>query len=245
MTASDQFIVKEAFADLEIETRDGNKLYVAKGWLVHFSPYFVALLNGKFIESTANTIKLSHNYKILLILFRCLHNLCISANQSELENLTTVEEVHEFLSAVNEYQLTSIKTICDDYFSSDTKLKSFYSITLMNSIALFSMAKMKNKLNEMIKTNSKMMDEVNFEEMTCVTLLFHQDWNLLLYALEKWSKIHDPTDDELLRVGLDQINWDKTGTTMTNKIYPLVKTFVKAPKFQRTVYEKILSAYMI
>jgi len=247
MTTDDHFVIKDAFADLEIQTKDdnNNKLYVSKGWLVHFSPYFVALFKGKFIESTANTIKLSYNYKILLILFRCLHNLCVCANQTELENLTTVEEVHEFLSAVNEYQLTSIKTICDDYFSSEAKLNSFYSVTLMNTIVLFSMTKMKKTLNEMIKTNLKMMDEVKIEDMTCITLLFYLDWHLLLSAFEKWSQIHDPTDDELLRVELDKMNWEKAGITMLKNIYSLVKTFTNAPKFQRTIYEKILGAYMI
>ena len=67
----DIFKTKQSFDDLEIKTSDGM-LYISKTWLCCISHYFSTMFNGNFSESNQNTIELSYESKILILLFKCI-----------------------------------------------------------------------------------------------------------------------------------------------------------------------------
>src|SRR5271156_3857733 len=122
--ATDVFLIRDLSEILEIQTIDDAKLYVTKGWLMNLSPYFNALLTNGFKESSTCNIKLNYKSKIILVLFQFIYEHHMGENYIRaniMNNINELEDIYSLWSAINEYQLDSIKDFVDIYFSSKSE----------------------------------------------------------------------------------------------------------------------------
>ena len=242
--ATDMFLSQSMSDNLEIQTTDDVKLYAPKGWLMNLSPYFEALLSNGFKESNTTSIKLNYNSKIISILFQCIYKSYLGkeVQNSILKNLTELEDIYSFWSAVTEYQLDTIKNIADEYFSSQTELikENFLSVESIRLIHMYKMENIRKAINDYFETNEDHVDSLNLWTFPCKLLdFFTINPITFCHIFDKWASIHDPTDDELHMANIDIDKFKLFPQKKAIDLIKIIRDLTKAPKFQALVCEKI------
>jgi BTB/POZ domain len=240
--AADIFVTKGKFDDLEIQTSDADKkLYVAKGWLIHVSPYFNAMLTNGLSESKSDSITLEHTFDIILTIFQCIYSSCYFCEEHVKQKLLSkVEDICEFLVTIQEYQLDSLKNICDRYYASHPDVVSFFKTDIINIICLTNMEQTKQTFRELIKKDINIINNLKFENMTsdifklcCVT------WESLCFTFTVWLKHCNPTDDELKKFKLFTYNYHQLTKYYAKSVMRVLRTLKNAPEFKLMVYDKL------
>jgi len=239
------FIVKGKYDDLEIQTNNTEKkLYVAKGWLVNMSPYFNAMLKSGLKESDSNTIILSREYDIILMIFRCIHSLYrfgeeyIGANL--LNKLDKIDDICELLFTVQEYQLNVLKLICDRYFASHPDKISFFSEELIKTICLLDLERMRKTYQRIITKNENIY-KLSYETMTSDVFKFccSGSWRSRLEIFRLWIQRSnpDPIDDKLREFGLFTYNYREVPKDCSKTLMYILHRLKSANTFRFMIYK--------
>jgi len=250
------FSTKNQFDDLEIITKDKVILYCSKGWLLHLSIFFNTLLTGAFRETNAPSITLKCNSEILTIVLQCAYHLQHGTDFLErniFERISTKDNLCDFLSICNLYQLYFIKDLADKYFSNKNFVRKFFSIELIEIVDLVEMKLMKKTINEFLDPahytqsmlNEMLIETMNlldFKTMTSVQLnLLGSSWTIFLYCFEKWVDYHENvTSKELNSIRILNDLLDNMIKIHTTTLIKIIRKCVNAKEYQLIFFEKIL-----
>jgi len=253
--ATDVFLIRDLSEILEIQTIDDAKLYVTKGWLMNLSPYFNALLTNGFKESSTCNIKLNYKSKIILVLFQFIYEHHMGENYIRaniMNNINELEDIYSLWSAINEYQLDSIKDFVDIYFSSKSEFveNKLLNVESLRMVLMHGMEHIRERINEHFAMHKDNIDILDMETLPCDILNFFTisppDFSSVFCSVfcsvfEKWAKIHNPTDEELdiANIDYDQFKTLSRNSSSLEKLVRTVRRLTKAPKFQAIVYGKI------
>lgn len=231
---------KSQLTDLEINTSDGQKLYVTRIWLIHITPYFKSLLAGNFSETNSTSITLSYPSKIIITLLKCIYEGYLGDTHIKKEldqNLTTHDDIRNFLSACTEYMLDHIKNLSDELFSENEYVGAPHAHNLIVISQKFGINKTKKNLQKMIEK----LDYLSYDAVECSTLNFFMEisWHHFIESLRLWLIYNDPTDDELVRSGLYKYDYKKCPEKLVDSMTRIVRQFIDAPAFKLKVLEEL------
>ena len=237
---TDIFVTKGTFDDLEIQTSDADKkLYVAKGWLIHVSPYFKALLTNGLSESKSDSITLAHKFDIILTIFQCIHSSYYFGEEHVKQKiLNKVDDICEFLVTIQEYQLDSLKSICDNYYASYPNVVSFFKVDIIQIVCLLNMEQMKKRFGELIKKDVKIINNLKFENVTNAFDLCCITWESLCVSFTLLLNHCNPTDEELKKSKLFSFKYRVT-EHYAKLLMRILRSLKNAPEFKLMVYDKL------
>jgi len=244
---TDVFLIKDLSEILEIKTIDGATLYVTKGWLMNLSPYFKALLTNGFKESSTCSIKLNYKSKIILVLFQFIYEYHMGEDYIKaniMNNINELEDIYSLWSAVNEYQLDSIKNFVDIYFSSHPEWKliknKLLNVESMRMVRMYGMERIREEINRHFAMHKNNIDILDMDALPCDILnFFTTNPPVFCNIFKKWAQNHDPTDEELDAANIDYDIFKKLSGKPLTRLVRTVRRLTNAPKFQAIVYEKI------
>lgn len=245
------FLNKGPFDDLVIETTDGTKLYVSKGWLYNVSDYFKALLSNGLSETNTTEIKLSYSSKILKSLFECVFFAYLKKEYIEkniLDKFDKLDDIYDFISACEEYQLTTIKEMCDNYFSKEEQLVSLFSTKLIEMILIFKMNQMKISLENILKLRDGMIKNLDYQNIRpdSIKFIINSDgrWTTHVDVCTLWFEKQPDLDDIELRKSGFYVEYQNMPTKLIPKMVNSLDFLTKAKKFQSYVNEKLVESYV-
>ena len=234
------FVKRVPFDDLEIHTLDGPIYYTTKSWLYSLSDYFKIMLTSGFSEKNSNVIKLNHNSKILLVLFKCIYygykgDVCLKNFMVKLES---IDDICEFFYMCNEYHIDSLKSLCEIYCSeNDNRLKSLISAELISLVELFNLSHLDYKIRCIM--TEEMVKSIKFENMKCETLNFFICAGKFIQALMLWLQCHDPSDKELFDAKLHEYAYNNLSEKECKKFICVIRNIKNAKEFKLIVLEKL------
>jgi BTB/POZ domain len=238
---NDIFIHKGIFDDLEINTSDGNNLYVPRGWLVNTSDYFKAMFTNGLFESNSNTINLSYKSKVIRTLLFCILRFFLGADYIKklLVMLDNTTDVCQFLNACNEYQFDNIKLIADDFFSLGEKIRLLFNVELVTTVKLLKLPKMKTSITNLFYKNPLVIEPLKDKTSLYILLDVFETWETIIEILELLIRDHNPTDEELFQTKLSNCIYNTLPHKCTEKIVRTIRKINNADKFKLKCLEKL------
>jgi len=240
MSQTNSFATKGPFDDLEINTLDEVKLYCSKGWLYQVSPYFKALLTSGFSESKDCIIKLSYRSQTIIYLFLCINAGCsIFRIYDHFRQIKNKDDLCDLLSACDEYQLTNIKKQADIFFSKNDILPSFLSTEIISIVYLLKMELMEKNICELLKTNTKLFDSLDFKIMDCEILNFFTAWPAFFECLNRWTSVNTITDKILKQSKILDYDFTKMSKENIGTLTKIIRKCHQAPKYRTHILMKL------
>lgn len=245
---------KTISTNLEIISEDNVSLYVEREYFLGVSDYFTKLLCGNFKESFSDKITMKHHSFTLSLLINCILNIhrgkkIINTYFSEIK---TFDDLHMLISACNEYQLTLIRELADEFFSHNDCLKKFMATDLISFISTYDMVKMMDGLKFILSSEAVTRTSNEIEITYCeniidchklspegLSLMFkisnNKSFNNIMRA---WLTMYDPTDEEIVKVGLFNLSYDTDSYDLVALIN-IVNRLQNPIKYKLFLHEKL------
>lgn len=247
--SSKEFIERQMFDDLEIKTSDDMTLYTSKAWLYNVSDYFKELLTKNFKEGNGNQIKLNYPFVELVLVLKCVKAIGSSNEQRNecLLQIDNIKNVNVFLEMCNEFKLSVIGNMLDQYFVNGDKLRHMFSLQFLRTVNALGLTETKLKMNELLRTNSALyfgvlgITNMKIDELYTLTSILSR-WGTKYEILKLWLGSHDPTDEEIEKYNIfgDYENYKNIEPWYILHLPLILKTLKNAPKAKCKIYEKML-----
>jgi hypothetical protein len=157
-----------------------------------------------------------------------------------LNKITDIDDVYDFIKAITEFGLDSLKKKCDGYFSYESRLRNLCCNKLLRIINESGMDEMKKTLAVILRQDEKMLGLLKFEELTDDDMRFFigTTWQLFIKSFALWVKSDDLSDETIENI---YFSFRKTPKQFIQKIKTIVSSLTNCPKFQAKVFYDLLS----